>query len=89
MNNTLYNEICNLIQSNQLPSTFTSQELKKFGKFLVFADTHIETYPANMSISHPDSEHDYGIGHHVEHKGLKPYFYRVGKVGTALLYQLA
>ena len=77
MNNTLYAEIRNLIQSNQLQSTFTSRELKKVGKFLDFADTHIATYPANMSISHPDSEQDYGTGRHVQN-GSKPYFFRVG-----------
>jgi len=88
MNNTLYNEIRKLIQTNQLPSTFTSKELKRVGKFLDFADTHIATYPANMSVSHPDFEQDYGTGKHVQY-GSTPYFYRVGRVGRAYLYQLA
>ena len=88
MKYTLYNEICNLIQSNQLQSTFTSSELKKVGKFLGFADTSLGTYVANMSISHPASEQDYGTGKHVQ-KGSKPYFFRVGSVGKAFLYQLA
>lgn len=87
MNNTLYAEIRNLIQSNQLQSTFTSRELKKVGKFLEFADTTLATYPANMSMSHPNAEYDHGVGKHVQY-GSKPYFYRVGKVGKAFLYQL-
>ena len=87
MNNTLHNAIRNLIQSNQLPSAFTSKELKKVGKVLDFADSHVGTYPANMSVSHPDSKQDYGTGKHVQY-GTKPYFYRVGKAGKAFLYQL-